>query len=204
MRQVTTTVYKFDELPTDAAKERARAWYRGASAGDDFYAESVLDDAKSALKILGYRVDKIYYSGFSFQGDGACFTGSFYASDYDGEGTNAIQAMLVDRPTDKKLARCAAELERILLACPGLSASIEHVGRYSHENSTRFSIDLGDEETPSGDTSHEDAFEEVSRDLMRWIYKNLEAEYEFASADEQVDEHIRCNEYEFTEDGGPA
>ena len=200
MRQKTTDLYQFDEL-SDAAKEKARDWYREASAGDEFYAESVLDDAKSALKVLGYSVDHIYYSGFSSQGDGACFVGSFYASDYDGKGTNAVQALLIDRPTDKELARCAAELERILLACPELSASLEHVGRYHHENSVRFSVDTGEETNAEQSELVEDAFKEVSRDLMRWIYRALEKEYEYSMADDTVDENMRANEYEFTEDG---
>lgn len=192
-------VYQFDEL-SDAAKETARSWYREASAGDDFYAECVIDDAKDALRVLGYSDVNIMYSGFSSQGDGACFTAQFYASDYDGKGTNAIQAMLVDRSTDKELARCAAELESILLAFPELSASISHYGRGVHEMSTQFSVDCGDDESLDTD-SIEDRFKEVSRDLMRWIYKRLETDYEWNNADEQVDENIRCNEYEFDENG---
>ena len=203
MRDKTITLYKFDELPTDAAKETARSWMRQRAGEDGFGAECVLDDAKEALKVLGYRVDNIYYRGFSSQGDGACFTGNFYASDYDSKGTNGAQKLLVDRPTDKELARCAAELERILLACPELSASISHFGHYSHEMSTRFDIDLGDEENrdESLDDETEEAFKEVSQDLMRWIYKALETDYEYRMSDEAIEEDIRANEYEFTEDG---
>jgi hypothetical protein len=36
---------------------------------------------------------------------------------------------------------------------------------------------------------------------MRWVYRRLEAEYNWLQADEQVDESIRCNEYTFDEDG---
>jgi hypothetical protein len=36
---------------------------------------------------------------------------------------------------------------------------------------------------------------------MRWIYRQLEREYEWLMSDEQVDESIRINEYEFTEEG---
>ena len=42
---------------------------------------------------------------------------------------------------------------------------------------------------------------ELSRDLMRWIYRTLEKECDWQNADEQVDENIRCNEYEFDVDG---
>ena len=76
MRDHTITLYKFDELPTEAAKEMARSWMRQCAGEDGFYAECTLDDAKEALKALGYSVENIYYSGFSSQGDGACFTGN--------------------------------------------------------------------------------------------------------------------------------
>ena len=42
---------------------------------------------------------------------------------------------------------------------------------------------------------------EAARDFMRWIYRQLEAAYEWENAVEQVDDSIRANEYEFTEDG---
>ena len=46
-----------------------------------------------------------------------------------------------------------------------------------------------------------DRLEETLRDFNRWIYTSLRDEYEYLTADEQVDESIRENEYEFTEDG---
>ena len=42
---------------------------------------------------------------------------------------------------------------------------------------------------------------DTMRDFNRWIYKRLLAEYEWLIADEQVEESIIANEYEFTEEG---
>jgi hypothetical protein len=39
------------------------------------------------------------------------------------------------------------------------------------------------------------------RDFADWIYSQLEKEYEWQNADEQVDDTIRANAYEFDEDG---
>jgi hypothetical protein len=47
----------------------------------------------------------------------------------------------------------------------------------------------------------EEAAIETARDAMRWIYRRLEREYEYQNSVECVDEVIRANEYEFTEDG---
>jgi hypothetical protein len=37
--------------------------------------------------------------------------------------------------------------------------------------------------------------------LMDWLYRTLEKEYEYHNSDEQIEESIRINEYEFDEDG---
>jgi hypothetical protein len=46
-----------------------------------------------------------------------------------------------------------------------------------------------------------DSLVELARDAMRWVYRQLEEEYEYQTANEQVDDAIRANEYEFTEAG---
>jgi hypothetical protein len=36
---------------------------------------------------------------------------------------------------------------------------------------------------------------------MKWIYRQLETEYDWLNADEQVDESIEGNDYQFTDNG---
>ena len=47
----------------------------------------------------------------------------------------------------------------------------------------------------------EEAIAEALRDFMRWIYRNLEREYEFITSAEEVAETLRINEYDFLENG---
>ncbi len=47
----------------------------------------------------------------------------------------------------------------------------------------------------------EDIVTEALRDLARWLYRQLEREYEYLTSDEAVDEAIAANEYTFTEAG---
>jgi hypothetical protein len=47
-------------------------------------------------------------------------------------------------------------------------------------------------------------FRDLMRDFADWIYKGLEAEYDYRMSDEAVDEAMEVNEYEFTEEGEPA
>jgi len=47
----------------------------------------------------------------------------------------------------------------------------------------------------------EEVVVEALRDLARWLYRQLEAEYAYQTADEQVDAAIIANDYSFTDDG---
>jgi hypothetical protein len=42
---------------------------------------------------------------------------------------------------------------------------------------------------------------EALRDLARWLYRQLERDYEYQSSDERIDEAIAANAYTFTETG---
>ena len=47
----------------------------------------------------------------------------------------------------------------------------------------------------------EEAVIEAMRDLARWLYRQLEAEYAYQASNEVVDEVIAANAYTFTEAG---
>lgn len=59
--QHTITLYKFDELPNEKAKEAARDWYRCASAYDisEQARKYVIEDAAN----IGLRIDQLSQSG---------------------------------------------------------------------------------------------------------------------------------------------
>ena len=203
MRIKETKVYQFDEL-ADEAKEKAREWYRTASSNDfsDFGAENAIEDAKTCFAFVGVRIDRVFYSGFCSQGDGACFEGSWYASDFK-PGKLEEHA-----PEDKELHRIAGAFASLVKELPHASFSVKHRGHYQHSLCTEFDVDLGLEADEEGNTPavdiDEDDIKQLARDCMDWIYSQLEKEYEWQNADEQVDENIRANEYEFDEEGGRA
>ena len=47
----------------------------------------------------------------------------------------------------------------------------------------------------------EDEIGEALRDLARWLYRQLEREFDYLNSDEAVDEVILANGYGFTEAG---
>lgn len=194
--------YLFDELPTDAAKEKAREWFRGDDDGG-WNSEYTIKDATRVFALMGFDISKVYYSGFCYQGDGACFEGTWRA--LNGAG-NALAKVKEYAPQDETLHRLAKECERIAQLFPNTYLKVEHSGHYYHEHCTDFTIDIHDDDgieiewTAARESAEKDLIE-VSKDAMRWIYRQLEKDYEYSQSDEVVDENLRANEYEFTEDG---
>lgn len=198
MQIIQVNLFKYNEL-SDSAKEKARQWWRDCNSSDNFWSECVIDDAKAIGKLMGFDIDKVYYSGFWSQGSGACFEGTFRGSEFEPGGIEKYA------PQDKELHRIAAEIEKIINQFYAIYLKVKHSGHYYHENCTEFEISITDN-TDNEIISPEAAEAEksliaLSRDLMKWIYCNLEKEYEYQNADEQIAESIEANDCDFTEEG---
>lgn len=193
MRTETLYIYKYEEL-SDGAKAKARDWYR--KNDDNEYSEFVIDDAKEVAALMGWEIDKVYYSGFWSQGDGACFEGIMR---YNKGCAKLVKAYTNDEELNR-IAKAWQDLQRRNLYA--LRASVKHRGHYSHEMCTEFEC----EDTRSNygwlqNPEAEDDIKEIARDFMRWIYRQLKTEYEYSVSDEVVAENIIANGYEFTADG---
>ena len=206
----TIKIYQFAELE-GSAKDKARERYRQGNCDDCFWSECTIDDAKEIGKYMGIDIENIYFSGFWSQGDGACFEGTWRASD--------VKADKLDEyaPQDKELHRIVDGLVEIAKEYPESSFSVKHTGHYSHSHSTSFDVSLNDPkedeleyDSPEWKAAQEkwaeseETLTQLARDYMDWIYKSLEQEWDYQNSNEQVDEAIRANEYEFLEDGTRA
>lgn len=215
MRVIETTVFHYSEL-SESAKSNARDWYRNCSAGDNFFAEYVYDDAAEIGDIIGIDLRQtrktkkdgsplytptIFYSGFSSQGEGACFESSYR---YKKGALPSLRAHIGgESKGDKELLRICKGLQDIQRKYfYRLQATTKHSGRYYHSGCMRVSVDyVGDyvdRETDKG----EDEITQLLRDFADWIYKQLETAYDWENSDDNVAEIIEINGYEFTEDGG--
>lgn len=206
---IETTVYRLDELD-DSAKERARAWYREGALDHDWY-EFVYEDFELICEILGVRLKtrsvdlmgggtrqkpRIYFSGFSSQGDGACFEA--YYSYEKATGTKIRE----HAPRDEELHRIADELQAIQRRnFYQLRADAAHSGHYYDEYCMTVSVERESPTCQDMTAKAEHAVTEALRDLARWLYRQLEREYEYQTSDEVIDEAITANEYTFTEVG---
>lgn len=216
MKTKEVTLYTFDEL-SDRAKERAREWYRESSTSDfdDFGAESVLEDAARMADMLGISVStravklmgggtkykpEFYYSGFWSQGDGASFQGSYSYR------PGSVAAIAKEAPAEgskgnselNRIARELADVQRRNFY--QLQASISrNNNHYCHSMTMHVDVERADEKAVSD--ADAETVTQCMRDFADWLYRGLEAEYEYQNSDETVDGNIIANEYTFTEEG---
>lgn len=216
-------VWCFDEL-SEKAKDKAREWYREGALEYDWY-NVVYESAEQAGKYLGIDLNQtsvklmngktrrdpsIWFTGFYHQGSGSAYNATWCASDVKGETLKA------DFAQDTELHRLADEFTRIATINPDMTASVKS------NRDTSINVDVEQGETADErinaldyksvewyaqhaiDKELSEALEETLNDFNHWIYKSLEKEYEWLNADEQVNESIRCNKYEFTEEGSIA
>jgi hypothetical protein len=102
--------------------------------------------------------------------------------------------MRAHAPKDDTLLRLSRDLNRLARRDKEACATLTHRDRYCHEMTIGFDWKAKHDDT-------RDSIVELARDAMRWVYRQLEQEYEYQTANEQVDDAIRANEYEFTEAG---
>jgi len=203
MKTKIVNLYEFGEL-SESSKEKARQWFREASQGDSFWSECVIEEAKEQGTNMGLKIEDIYFSGFYSQGSGACYTGSWSAADVKSGETAKDWG---DSPATKEIRRIASEFEQFAKDWPESSFSVTHSGHYSHEYCTNFEVSLGEDADNNEKVSPEqwreasDSIIETARDYMRWIYKQLEKEYEYQNSDECIDENITANSFTFLADG---
>lgn len=196
---------KYHEL-SDKTKEKARDSTRERL---EFWSEPVIEDWTVLLKKLGFTDVGIYWSGFWSQGDGACFTGSWsvdwmkldevlgYTSEARAKEILAYPEKV--RGLYKLLSEVVNEDEDDFENPVVVGASLHHrSNHYNHENSISFDFDTG-AVYPSNEAEEE--FKDWCKDLMRMIYRDLEADYEWQMSDEGVQDVIELNNYDFNDKG---
>lgn len=226
-----STVYSFDEL-SPHAKDAARSWWRQCEDQEGLDTDSVFDDVETCAGILGINIanttnrwangkssiaPSIHWSGFSSQGDGASFSGDYSFR------KDACEKIREHAPEDKTLHAIADGLfalqaKHMWLLEGNIVCQSSH---YSHSGTMLVDMERLVDETgilPNHDDPDRDlneeywkhwnadeaALQQLMRDFADWIYAQLRAEYEWRMTDENVDENIVANEYEFTEDGERA
>lgn len=208
---VRRELFTYEEL-SEGAKARAREWYVRGNNFED-HIENIYANIVEVAKILGIEFDKvatplvnntirydpaIYFSGFSSQGDGACFTGRYAYK------KGAVKAARRFAPKDAKLARIAAEMQSIQRRYfYKLVAIITHRDWYYHARTIDVEILHSDDEYRAvGGAQNE--IKKCLVDFADWIYEQLEKQNDYQNSDDVVAESIIANGYEFLENGERA
>lgn len=192
-------VYSFEDLD-DRVKDRLRQPHRELEY--DWY-ESVYEDAKEVAECLGVTFDLrlntskpcIYFSGFSSQGDGASFAGTYkYRPD-------AIPAILGYAPLDEDLHLIAKKLTVL-----GISYRLVHSGdltvrisvgggSYYHSGMMRAFAPQHDDDFIDA-APYADRVLEAMRLFADWIYKQLESAYDYYTSDECIDQYFEGQKFD--------
>ena len=208
-RTHTITTYQIDELSPES-QAKALDNCREINVDDDDWYETTIETVAEVADMLGIdtRVQRvqlanrnerlapaIYFSGFGYQGSGACFEGSYSHAE------GALAAVTEELPEATEVHSVARRLEAVQLEnARQVSASVRHEGRYSHEGCTEIEVYREDDD----ELLTEGAEAEVAsalRAFMRWIYQVVEQEHESLQSDEVVRDSIVANEVEFLENG---
>lgn len=214
-----TTAYALNELPKDV-QTRVLDRYRSFQVHDEWYC-SVYEWADQAALLLGITINRkrinrfrldtlpaIHFSGFSNQGDGACFEGHFTSP---GDSTQIASRIAEFSPTDVDLLNIAKRIQHLLIHSDDrLTATLTHNGsRYQYPGTVNVNAELVDE---NGDTVEaacapigvENELTSVLHHFMDWIYRQLQDEYEHITSDTQVTDALTSNGFLFSEFGEPA
>ena len=169
--------------------------------------DSIYDHFNVICDILGIQLDKKEpsFSGFWSQGDGASWTGSYNAIGKNEVPTYDIAPIKIREhaPKDEALHLIADELCLLARIYHPTYAEIYRLGNYCHSNTMYVSEwDYHDEEIGFDDVDEsiaefiEETFLTQFCSLADWLYKTLEAEYEYLTSDEVVIESLEANEIE--------
>ena len=138
----------------------------------------------------------IWFRGFWSQGDGACFE-AYYS--YQKRAPRQIRT---HAPQDDELHRIADALQAIEHRnFFQLNAEASHRGHYYHEYCMSISVERDSPTYQDMTADAEETVIELLRDLARWLYRQLQADYDHLTSDEAIEEGIIVNEYTFTEAG---
>jgi hypothetical protein len=191
----------------ESVSEKTIDKYRHINVDGIDWWEYTYNEFTESMEQVGIDVDRMFFSGFWSQGDGACF-----------EGRIGDTKLFLDKhftPTDYPMIR------KLLGSGGAITFRCKHSGHYYHENCTSFDVDCDlfayvmdkptdfheqvvermDEQLDLEMDDFEKASVEIFKNHMRTLYRTLEKEYDYLVGDEAVTETIIANDLNETDEG---
>lgn len=192
MRTIEKSVYTFSEL-SEKAQEKAVNYFITNWLDEHDFASDVIDDwTEDKLPAKGFDKAVIYYSGFSSQGDGACFTAKVDLNQYfQGMALNKYQRVFLE-------LWCKDYIVAIL---------VKQEGHYLHANTMRTEVSWNNYGVRLSDYWYKE-FAQIEKDILadaqslaREIYKELAESYDYCCSKEYAKEQYDGTGTEFYADG---
>jgi len=197
MRIVEVELYQFDEL-SEEAKDAAVEALDQINIVDDWW-DGVYYKHTQLMEQAGFQVDRLYFSGFWSQGDGAMFT-------YTG-----LSRKLLDEAVQ---SLTLPQWKKSILQNGYLSGTGKHSGHYYHSRSVDHDIYL-EVDGMWGHSNIEDLFAVYGEAVEAYIvktyeklcdslYEDLEDTYYGLTCRQAIVDTLKDQEREFYENGEPA
>lgn len=212
---------KFSEL-SDAAKAAALE-YREQGLCE--WWGCTIDSFTTLCKCFGFDVDykSVYLRGFSSQGDGASFLGTWDIDD----AMDCVEQVKGYAPQDETLQELAKYMQHECTLAFGVSEMLTNgfglrigIGgsarhNYVHEQTMQISRacgevldfdghiwdDLKEPEVIDICARLDESVLDIAKSLARWLYKALEEEWQYLCSEESLTEEAEANGWDFDEAG---
>lgn len=191
LEQQFIEIYDYNDLRTnDELSERVRSKHRDINVDHDWWTFTT-SEVENELEALGFNNVQSWFSGFSSQGDGACFD------------SDSIDFTKIINHVDVKHKKLLLPILEDY--CSGEIYSNRFAIHYDHSKTRYFRISTGLPwkykriERLLDDV--EKQIEKIRKDKSDELYKRLSDEYDYLTSDDAVLETLKANGYEFTIDG---
>ncbi len=188
---IEQTVYSLEDVKNNPELlKKVLENYKHFNVENNDWHEPIYEGFVEYALTQGFEVDKMYFSGFWSQGDGAMFEGRT-TKDFDfTELPNRIKAHI--------------KAENISVHC-----KFKHSGHYYHHKSysNYFEPEINTNSLVEHNNIVDLLFEQERyvcdkyESLCQTLYRDLEKYYEELTSDEAILESLECNGYEFDKNG---
>lgn len=188
---IEKTIYNLEDLKQNKTLyEKAQRKFAEGECEVD-WSNSFIDDKKTSMSELGWYDLSIYFSGFYSQGDGAGIEGKIDIED-------ALSILKREVPAELKGDICLQDIITI-----GRMTTM-----YYHSNTLNFNVDFQEADDILIENKLNKFIEQLGEDILDWIkgesdklYNELEKYYEYLWSNENFEEAVKSNDYEFDMDG---
>lgn len=203
MKTVKINLYSFSEL---SEKSQKKAIEKLSDINIDYdYWDFVYEDFQQLASYFGMDVDtdKTYFSGFYSQGDGSAFTATVDPCKL----IACIQGNTWAEYAPKENFNLPVLSVNVLRVCKLIAAGkIDFTANvYPANRETAVKVEFEFDNLPNNlnDAAGElcEVIEEVSDTLNKWLFRQLQKEYEYQTSEEAIKETIAANDYLFFENG---